>query len=313
MKPTNHHITTLATILLATALMLPSSALAAKEAPVKEILSSHLGWEVNKTTKAKICTVESKNECQPAKPSGEPGGFEYPESISAPTSGGDVFVADRGNHRIQELTSKGQFVLMFGKGVNKKGGNLCTQAEEKECQTGTEGTNPGELAEALPGMAVEPTENGGEGDIYIAERLSGAAGGGERIQKLTATGGFVLEVGKEVNETTKANLCTQHQVETEHVKCGAPKPTTTTETGAFTSIGAIAVGGPENRLYVGERNRLQEFDTEGKPISEPAQTITTKLQTISTEPSSTVTALTVDKTGNTYLCTLFQHKCCPSL
>ena len=33
-------------------------------APVKLVLSSHLGWEVDKALKGQVCTVASKDECQ---------------------------------------------------------------------------------------------------------------------------------------------------------------------------------------------------------------------------------------------------------
>ena len=69
--------------------------------------------------------------------------------------------------------------------------------------------------------------------------MGGEVGFGYRVQEFTATGTWVLEIGKEVNETKKTNLCTEREVETESVKCQGPALTpvgssaSTTEHGAF--------------------------------------------------------------------------------
>ncbi len=69
-----------------TFLMVAGVARAAEEPPVKEILESHTGAEVNKTAIEKgasqeqrdICTIESKDECQPAVESEKADGFTLP-------------------------------------------------------------------------------------------------------------------------------------------------------------------------------------------------------------------------------------------
>jgi hypothetical protein len=310
-------------VVTATVLMLAATTSAqAATAPIKEIISSHFGWEVDKNTNARICTVASKDECQPGRESGQPGGFHYPEGVAGASAGGDVYVADRANHRVQELTATGQFVLMFGKKVNKKGGDVCVQAEESECQAGESSSEPGVFGND-EAVAVDPAS----GDLYVADTVFGESGGkptvGERVQKFTAGGAFVLEIGKEVNETKvlavkakggtptqkeleEENLCTQKEVETKSVKCTGPaqygsSATRKAEPGAFVRIGAIAVGGPENRLYVGEQNRVQELNAEGEPVSEPAEAISARLLAISALPESQVSELAVDKTGDAYL------------
>ncbi len=299
-------------------LALPSAAFAA-EAPVKEVLSSHLGWEVDSITKGNVCTVASGHECQPGKPSGQTGGFEYPKNIAGAPNG-NVYIADRGNHRVQELTVTGQFVLMFGWDVNKtkikeaeKGviiaqaqKNVCAQGEE--CQAGAEGSAPGQFGEVIPGIAVDPVS----GDVYVAD--TAAKTGSNRVQKFTGEGVFVLEIGKEVNETKSGavkakggtpsqkeleeeNLCT-HEEEEKGAKCGSsaasPNVTSSTELGVIGSEAAIAVGGPEDSLYVGERLRVQEFNPGGEAVREPAEKISGRLVQISADPEHLVSAITVD-------------------
>jgi hypothetical protein len=311
-------------LVTATVVLVGATGAMAAKAPIKEIVSAHFGWEVDNKTNAKICTVASEDECQPGKESGQPGGFHYPEGVAGASAlggtGGNVYVADRANHRVQELTATGQFVLMFGKKVNKKGGNVCVQAEESECQAGESSSEPGVFGND-EAVAVDPAS----GDLYVADTVSGESGGkstnGERVQKFTAGGAFVLEIGKEVNETKvdavkakggtptqkeleEENLCTQKEVESKGVKCTGPAQYSVTpkaEPGAFVRIGAIAVGGPQNRLYVGERNHLQEFNAEGEPVSEPAEAISARLLEISSLPESKVSELAVGKTGDAYL------------
>lgn len=305
----HHMVRTLPILLVGTAMvMLPIQATAvAAEAPIKEVLSSHIGWEIDETTSGKICTVESKDKCQPGKSSSQPGGFNNPTGIAA-ASNGNVYVADTNNNRVQELKSNGEFVLMFGWNVNrtkeKEGApqaerNVCTAASGNVCQVAVEGASVGQFG-VLQSIAVDPAS----GDVYTAEFLFGNAGVGRRVQKFTATGQFVLEIGREVNETTKGNLCTQEEVEKKGVKCKGPvqegqESVGNNEPGAFTFVSGfgnrIVVNGPEDLLYVGDTGRVQEFETNGKYRREIS------LTSISAEFGAQVSALTVDKTGDAYL------------
>ena len=131
----------------------------AQAKPVKLVPASHLGWEVDKTTKSDICTTEP--ECQPGVQSSEPGGFAFPGGVAvnndaASAEDGDVYVADTINRRVQVLTAAGVFVGMFGWEVNEtkveeagKGvvtqaeKNLCTAASHDVCKAGVEGMAPG--------------------------------------------------------------------------------------------------------------------------------------------------------------------------
>ncbi len=286
---------------IAALLSLASAALAS--APNKEIQTSSFGWEVDATTKADICAVASGDACQSGHPSPEPGGFEYPTSVAGAAKSDDIYVLDRGNHRIQELEADGKFILMFGTDVNRKGGDLCTAAETKECQAGTEGTTPGQFAQPQS-IAVDPQS----GNIYVAEFTFHT----ERVQEFTPNGEFVLEIGHEVNETKdkesgktglERNLCTAEEAKTV-TKCTTPTVANTPEPGAFAfaeSANLLAVGGPEDLLYIGEEHRIQVFDAKtgaGDGHYEKELSLTA----ISAAPGVAVTRIALDQTtGDLYV------------
>jgi hypothetical protein len=318
MTHTHHHRTIPVVLALmlacATAMILPAGALAAQP-PVKEILATHIGGEVNQTTKANICTVQSTNTCQPGKPSSQPDGFERPLSVAgAPAPSSNIYVLDSANHRVQELTATGGFVAMFGWEVNQTRDNepkatqaeknVCSEEEIKalgvKCKTGVGGTLPGQFGEQPVDIAVDPAS----GEVYVAEILFVNGLFGERVQKFAAAGRFILEIGKEVNETIKGNICTQQESE-KGVKCTHPllAHTLTSEPGGafyFTQGqgNLLAVGGPEDLLYVGDQHRVQEFETTATSMRYKGEI---PLTSISSTQESRVSALTVDKTGDVYL------------
>ena len=146
------------------------------------------------------------------------------------------------------------------------------------------------------------------GDVYVADLLTVPPSGvAERVQEFTPEGRFVLEIGKEVNEKTKAkgNLCTEEEIEKAGVKCTTPGLSTEINAGsapgAFNFVAfagdLLAVGGPEDLLYVGDEHRVQEFKGDGqfkREIREP-------LEKISATPQSKVFAVAVDPAGDVYL------------
>jgi hypothetical protein len=221
-----------------------------------------------------------------------PSEFSAPESVTAGGPNKNIYVIDRENRRVQEFAPNGEFVLMFGKDVNKTtGGNTCTAASKNTCQAGTEGAAPGQFSDPSS-ITVDPTN----GDIYIAEHIEATVD--ERVQKFTAEGEFLLEIGKEVNKDTKGNLCTQ----TEIINCTEPtrKMVGVSEHGSFnfeTGVGSLlAVGGEHDLLYVGDEHRVQEFESDGEWAGE------IPLTAISSEPESVVKALTVnDETGTVFV------------
>jgi hypothetical protein len=240
-------------------------------------------------------------------------GFEYSRGVAvnndaASPEYGDVYVVDGGNRRVQVLTSSGVFVEMFGWDVNatrdaeptatQAEKNICTAASKDTCQAGVEGTAAGQFLEPF-GVAVDPAS----GDVYITERFFAEGELDMRVQKFTAEGQFLLEIGKDVNHTHKTNLCTEEEVEKEGVQCGAPAGTEAggpSENSAFQFEqgpgNLLAVGGLGDLLYVGDEHRVQEFEADGNWAGEIS------LAGISSATRSDVQALALDEeTGDLYL------------
>jgi hypothetical protein len=312
MKRTSHHKHTalrsaLAAIVLSLAVVTGAQAVGP---PIKLVPTNHFGHQVNLTeTNVKagaaledVCSIESKDECQPGTTSSTAGGFEFPLSVaSAPD--GNVYVADQGNARVQEFTAAGEFVLMFGREVNATTkGDICTVASKDVCKAGIGGLAAGQLDEPQS-VTIDPAS----GDVYVAEYIAlGAAGGGyigERVQEFTAEGTFILEIGKEVNAKTKGNLCSEKEVEeNQGVQCTGPAQATlgVSEHDAFNLDqgpgGLLAVGGGHDTLYVGEEHRVQELDA-----ATGVWTGEISLTSIASALHSHVVALAIDSTGDVYL------------
>jgi hypothetical protein len=135
------------------------------------------------------------------------------------------------------------------------GANFCDLLSGDTCQLGQRSSVAGGFGEfGPPGVAVSPT-----GNLYIADSAA------DRIQEVTATGKFVLMFGKDVNETTGGNVCTQAEVEA-GAKCKTGG--TGEEAGAFIGVESVAVDPVSGNVYVAEswfgNNRVDEFTASGK-------------------------------------------------
>ena len=151
------------------------------------------GWNVNKTKVAQgvgaiqqeknVCTAISGNQCGEGEAgTGLAGQIQGGGDVAIDPSTENVYVLSRKYHRVEEYTSTGEFVLMIGGHVNKKSGNLCTRAEESECQAGTEGSGQSEFAE-LPSTGGNIMTVGPEGFLYVGDQA--------RIQKFESDGDWV--------------------------------------------------------------------------------------------------------------------------
>ena len=90
------------------------------------------------------------------------GQLNFPDGIAVDEAG-NVYVADRDNHRVQKFGGDGRFLLTWG----------------------SEGGGDGQFYNA-EGIAVD-----GAGNVYVTDW------GQERVQKLTSNGGFLLYLGTE--------------------------------------------------------------------------------------------------------------------
>lgn len=113
--------------------------------------------------------------------------LEYPTSVAADESSGDVYVLDDGHYRVEKFTATGEFLLMFGEGVNKTASEEAGRASEANvcpaaghptdvCQSGVNGPSPG----ALYGdpynnifLAADNSSGASSGDIYVGDTEDG--------------------------------------------------------------------------------------------------------------------------------------------
>jgi hypothetical protein len=128
-----------------------------------------------------------------------------PWSAAVNDTTGNVYVTDAVNHRVEEFTSKGEFVLMFGKAVNKtkqagfpSEANVCTEEEVElmsvECQPGAASPEPDGFDGEVLFVAVDNSAGPSSGDVYVGDYVE--HGAGNRVSKFTSSGGLVSGWGK---------------------------------------------------------------------------------------------------------------------
>ncbi len=271
-------------------------------ASIKLVAASNIGWNVDRATGGKICLVTSAQECQKGQLSSEPGGFEYLSSVAADSGSGELYVTDDANNRIQEFTPAGVFIATFGWDVNatkdaqagatQAEKNICSAASANSCTAGTGGAGVGQMVYPSS-VAVDQAS----GDIYVLE----VDPEDYRVDKYTPAGQFVWMIGGHVNASRHDNLCTEREIERSGARCqaGAESTNDSVEPGSFKFAShdgdLLAVGGPEDLLYVGDEHRVQEFEADGTWKREIS------LASISSQPGSGVAALAVNGSGDVYL------------
>jgi len=112
---------------------------------------------------------------------------------------GDIYVADTGNHRVDEFTSSGAFIRAWGWGVlnGAKEFQICTSS----CQGGLSGSENTEKIGSKPGQFEAPTfiavdnSPGGNGDVYVADTGNNGEVG-NLVTKFDATGHLITTWGK---------------------------------------------------------------------------------------------------------------------
>jgi len=264
-------------------------------------MSLHIGWNVDGMTGGATCTANNGDWCRHGTASGKAGGFDYPSSVASNLNTGDLYVADLDNYRVEEFTPSGVFVSMFGWDVNARRSalgrssrerNVCAADSRDFCDTGEPGSHGGQLVYPQS-IAVDPFT----GDVYVLE----IANGNYRVDRYTTAGRFVWVIGKRVNVARSGNICRASEVQRLRVKCasGRRSATGSLEHAAFKfpqqEGNLLAAGGPDDLLFVGDEQRVQEFDAAGKWRREIA------LASVSSAPGSSVTAVAVTVSGELYL------------
>jgi DNA-binding beta-propeller fold protein YncE len=204
------------------------------------------------------------------------GQLSNPRGIATDPTSGHIYVSDQENARIDEFTAWGVFVKAWGWGVADGTSELQSCGPEAipptaTCQKGIAGRSSGQLGDNRK-MAVDAA-----GDIYVGEeRINGECGCGAnfRVQKFDPEGHFLLMFGGEVDKTTKANVCTKASDDV----CGngvegSGKGEFSDERG-----GHIAYDPITNSVFVGDRERIEEFDTDGNykaqiPLPQPGSSV----------------------------------------
>lgn len=141
-----------------------------------------------------------------------------------------------------------------------RGTGLQSCTLESSCKSGTGGAGPGQFGpgglRSGRGIAVAP-----DGSIYVYEMAN------SRVQKFAPDGTFLYMIGGEVNKTTHANICTIQDVERGDT-CGAGVVGDTSSQFGIeppdnaSYYNAITVG-TDGTVYVGDKNRIQEFEPDG--------------------------------------------------
>ncbi|MBS1878921.1 MAG: NHL repeat-containing protein [Actinobacteria bacterium] len=186
---------------------------------------------------------------------GAAGETVMPRGVAVDPTTGDIFVADLFNARIDELSPWGTFIKAWGWGVRTGAPELQTCTTVSGCRSGLRGTGAGQMTTPV-GVAVDE-----DGNVWVTDMDS------RRIEK--------FDPG-EAGESASLLL-----------SFGSPG----SENGQFGGweVGNFIAAGPGPTIYVGDTNRIQEFDASGSFIkSVPVA-------------GESVQSLAVDREGNLYV------------
>ena len=162
------------------------------------------------------------------------GSLSAPQGVATDDAGGDVYVVDGGNFRVEDFDATGNFILAFGGGVDlTTGGDVCTAASHDTCGPGTQGTGPGQFDGP---MFVAADNSGGPsaGDVYIGDPAD------DVVSKFDASGELITSwgTGGQLNGTA-----------------------------TFGSIDGIAVDGSGDLLVINSSNVVYEYGQNGTALT----------------------------------------------
>jgi hypothetical protein len=214
--------------------------------------------------------------------------------------GGDLYVADLLNQRIDEFEPSGTFVRAFGWGVRNGAAELqeCTTASG--CRAGLEGSHPGQFNFADEIAVDNDPASPSYGDLYVVDQRN------FRVEKFDREGHFLLMFGGGVDKGPhhSGDLCTAAYI-AEGDSCGAGSPGTgpshfyespvhvpfgsgTEQSWSEELNNSIAVA-PDGSVYVGDFRRVQHFSAAGSYEGE-----------LKLPEAAFVGSLAVDSSGNVF-------------
>ena len=117
------------------------------------------------------------------------GQLEDPQDVAVNDESGDLYVADSGNHRIDQFSSSGAFVRAWGWGV-ADGTTTAFQTCTSNCHTGLSGSGSGQF-ETPKFIEVDNSTGPSHGDVYVADSSDG------RVQKFDQEGNLLASWGTE--------------------------------------------------------------------------------------------------------------------
>jgi RHS repeat-associated protein len=232
-----------------------------------------VGWGVKDgKAEAETCTTSCEDGI------GGAGNGQLFDAQSVAISGGNVYVDDRVNARIQEFsstgsyirkwgtkgTSDGQFMVPFGIAASPTTGNLYVSDQESDCvqeftpsgvfvtKFGTQGTGSGQFSEPR-GIAINTS-----GEIYVADtgnqRIEELKSSPPRVTKYTYDGNGNLETQTDPNGNK-----TKYTYDADNELIKVEEPTKTVTETEYDSAGQVASqtdGNKHTTKYV--RNALEE-------------------------------------------------------
>jgi hypothetical protein len=182
------------------------------------------------------------------------GQFQGPYGVALDRATGYVYVPDRRNYRVDEFDGSGSFLAAWGWSVDEANPVNELQTCTTYCRGGSYGYGAGQASdEGFQGVAVDNDSlSSSYQDVYVVDWDN------YRVQKFDASGKFLLMFGGGVNETSGGDVCAAGE------KCIRGKEGTADGQfeWAYEPDGTIAVG-PEGRVYVGDRARIEVFEPSG--------------------------------------------------
>jgi hypothetical protein len=215
------------------------------------------------------------------------GQFDGPSAIAVDSASHDVYVVDFGHFRIERFDEDGNFVAMYGGGVNLTKAaegkaseeNVCTEASGDLCGVGRNGTEAGEFSSIFSVPILIGVD--GSGVLYVVDSQGTQQAPKIRLQRLEA-GGAPVSPQRILQEGGTATAIAvlpggDFRLATERTGHGVYKydaagdevPSSFIEAG---NVGSLTLDGSGN-LFVGELENVQgfpgtiiEYDTVGAPI-----------------------------------------------